>query len=982
MTSTDRRRNLLVLLLVAGLLIASGVVIATKSTKLGLDLRGGVELNYQAQSTRFAQVNSDSLQRAIDIMRERVDQLGVSEPEIQQSGGDQINVALPDVTNAEEAQRQVGTTAQLFFFDWEPNVIGPDGKTQKANFDVTGGPQAGTAGAISHYDAVIRASKVPAHRTQNPSADGAQYYIVQDNAKGGGGTVVDGPEDSRAEAIKSLPRQTLGQRQRVVTIQPGTTIVQAESPTSLSGNAEQSSQGPDAYYVLNDNYALRGTDIKDPEQQFDSGTGGSGEPNVTFNFTSKGRSIWQQVTREIAQRGQSFVPSSGQPLDPASKNQHFAIVLDGQLISVPYIDYVQNPDGIDAANGSQISGSFTIKSAQRLANLLKTGALPIRLELISQSQVSATLGQQALDQGVLALIVGFAVVAVFLIAFYRVLGLVAVLALVLYGVYLFALIKAIPVVLTLPGFAGLVLTIGVCADANIVIFERIKEEVAKGRSVRQSIAQGYKKGLSTIIDANVVTLLTAFVLFVLATSNVRGFALTLGLGTLVTLFSAVLATQAIVNLTGARTMTNPSLVGAREGRVKKQFDFNKYTKVFFSASGIILAAGAFAIATKGLDFGIDFSSGTRIAVAFDRPVTNDQVNQVLERNGVDSPEVQRVTNSPQGANAVQISTSELRPDEVTQVTGALDQAFGVRGSPQTTSIGPTFGASIARSAAIAVVVSLLLIAVYVALRFEWKYAATTAISLAHDLLITGGLYAITGKEVTSGTVAALLTVLGFSLYDTIIVSDRMRENSPRMPWATFSQISNRSMNEVIVRSLTTVVCTCLPIVALYIVGGDTLKDFAFALLVGTISGAYSSIFISSPVLTEWKEREPQFRRRRARQAEQYGGDVPHFAPERGDVEPTRERPKPASRRLTGPEDPERRVSQREFDQMVDDLGLEEARGRTATTTRERTPRPRPQEPAAPAPERDSRADATPEDLVMKDDRKPRKPRNKRHGRPR
>lgn len=231
---------------------------------------------------------------------------------------------------------------------------------------------------------------------------------------------------------------------------------------------------PDKWFVLNDDPALLGTDIKNPEQNYDNGPAGSGQPIVTFDFTSKGRKIWQDVTRDIAQRGQdNQIPGA----DPLASAQHFAIVLDDELISTPYIDYQQNPDGIDASSGSQISGGFTLTSARNLADLLKTGALPIKLELISQSQVSATLGQQALNQGLIAGIVGFAVVALFLLAFYRVLGLIAVGALVIYGIYFFALIKLIPITLTLPGIAGLVLTLSVAADANIVIFERVKEEI-------------------------------------------------------------------------------------------------------------------------------------------------------------------------------------------------------------------------------------------------------------------------------------------------------------------------------------------------------------------------------------------------------------------------------------------------------------------------------------------------------------------------
>ena len=226
-------------------------------------------------------------------------------------------------------------------------------------------------------------------------------------------------------------------------------------------------------------------------------------------------------------------------------------MLDDEIISVPYIDWKRFAgEGIDGRTGSQISGGFTIKSAQELANLLKTGALPLKLDLIASSQVSATLGQEALNQGLVAGIAGFIIVALFLLIFYRVLGVIAVGALAIYGVYFFALIKLIPVTLTLPGIAGLILTLGVAADANIVIFERVKEEIRAGRSIMAGIATGYKKGLTAIIDANVVTIMVAFILFTLATAGVKGFALTLGLGVIVSLFTAVLATQAILGTMG------------------------------------------------------------------------------------------------------------------------------------------------------------------------------------------------------------------------------------------------------------------------------------------------------------------------------------------------------------------------------------------------------------------------------------------------
>ena len=282
------------------------------------------------------------------------------------------------------------------------------------------------------------------------------------------------------------------------------------------------------------------------------------------------------------QRGQDNQPVGG---SAATDSQHFAIALDNELVSTPFINYQENPDGIDGVNGAQISGGFTITSAQDLAKILKIGALPLRLELISRSQVSSTLGKQALDQGLKAGIGGFIIVSLFLLIFYRVLGLIAVGALAIYALYFYALVKLIPITLTLPGIAGLILTLGVAADANIVIFERVKEEVRAGRSINAAISAGYKKGLSTILDANVVTLLVAFILFVLATAGVRGFAFTLGVGVIVSLFTAVLATQAILlSLRGTRILSSKAALGATERRREHRFDFMGYSKYFFSAS--------------------------------------------------------------------------------------------------------------------------------------------------------------------------------------------------------------------------------------------------------------------------------------------------------------------------------------------------------------------------------------------------------------
>jgi SecD/SecF fusion protein len=1021
---TDRRRNIFILLLVAGLFAASIAVIALMPTKLGLDLKGGVQLVYEAKPTAQSKVDPESLERSIDIMRKRVDQLGVAQPEIQRSGAQEIDVDLPDVSNAQRAEAEVGKTAQLYFYDWEPNVIGPTGKPAGASEPtVTGGANAGSSeSGLTQYQAVLRAAKRPAiprktATTYEPGCTPAQvngciygsWYLIDtahEKMLCAGGKPICTPQETEQDLYADGYKPPAGSKPKAVRVNPGTILLQAR-PVESPKTGKVTQQSPNSFYVINDEPVLTGADVTNPQQGFDEGGGGSGAPNVNFGFTSHGKQVFQQVTKEIAHRGQEAqLPG----VSKEAAQQHFAVALDGQLITAPSIDYTQYPEGIDASQGSQISGGFTITSAQSLADELQSGALPIRLELISNSQVSATLGKTALHQGIVAGLVGFAVVCLFLLMFYRVLGMIAVGGLIIYGAYFFALIKLIPVTLTLPGIAGLILTIGIAADANIVIFERVKEEIRGGRSIVSGIATGYTRGFAAIVDANVVTFMTAFILFALATAEVKGFAFMLGIGTMLTLFTAVLATRAALGTMGrTRLMGRASALGAGKPKRAWTFDFMGASKWFFSLSGTILLIGALAIGGKGLNFGIDFKSGTRIQTAFVRPATSAEVSAVMSAEGYPNAQVQKYSSKGVGGSGYQISTEKLKPTAVHEVKSALDAKFGSGpNSPGTknfssTSIGPTFGQTIANSAVIAIIASLLVISAYIALRFEWKYAVPVLIALMHDLLITSGIYALTGREVTSATVAALLTILGYSLYDTIIVFDRVRENVPRMPRAAFSQIVNRSMSEVLTRSLATSFCTLLPVLALLLLGGSTLKDFAFALMVGIASGAYSSIFIASPVLTHWKEREGAYRQRRTRIVRELGA-VPAYATAIGgapvDVEPERKQRRRSRRGSLIAEEPGEQISRDEFRELVQDLDVDGVKQPSKPDKRSPAGVASPQRAgavgaldddgaAAPdgVPERDPAADLTPEDLVLKEAPKPRerrnrRPRNKRHGRSR
>jgi SecD/SecF fusion protein len=884
-----RRRNLFILLFVVGLAIASVLVIFSQPTKLGLDLRGGTSLVYEGEPTPQSEVNSESIDRAIEIIRQRIDTLGVSEPEINRVGDTQIDVSLPDVTDIQRATEVIGSTAQMHFYDWEPNVISQDPND----------PNATEQGFNRLFDAVRFASKQkPECFKDECTTNGPVYFLFDRDTL----QPLAEPSQDRSDLFLDFPREQQPKNSTVVAVPQGTIVV-SQSPDDDPATDDDESTGPPEYFVLRDRPELSGTDITNPEQNSDPTTN---QPNVTFDFTDEGRTAFQEVTRRIAQRGLAQAPPGVTGAQADQFSDSFAIVLDtgatdaeGDVVSRPIINFAENPDGIDGRTGAQISGSFTIQEAQDLAELLRIGALPIDLKLISQSTVSATLGQQALDQGLTAGIVGLILVVLFLLAYYRFLGLVAAIGLCVYALFFLAMIKLIPITLTLPGIAGLILTIGVAADSNIVIFERIKEEVREGRSIPSAITAGYRKGIATIVDANVIILITAFILFILATAGVKGFAFTLGVGTIVSLLTAVVFTQAVLGTLGRRFLDSPRLLGAGEQRVRWHFDFTGASRWFFSMSGAILAIGAISFATLQLNLGIDFESGTRINAALGEPTDVETVRSTLADTGIsgaDSAEIQEVDNPDFGENVFQIQGEFGTEQAGAEIQTALEDRFGLEGGDQgfqNTTIGPSFGEQVATNAIRAIVLSLLVIAIYVAIRFQPKYAVPVLIALVHDILITAGVYSLSEREVTSATVAAFLTILGYSMYDTVIVFDRIRENEPRLPRAAFSQIVNRSMSEVLTRSLITGLSTVFLIGVLLIFGGETLKDFAFAMLVGVASGTYSSIFIAAPVLTAWKEREPSYRARHAR-IEEAMGYVPAFPEENvvARIEDGEERPLP------------------------------------------------------------------------------------------
>jgi SecD/SecF fusion protein len=876
----DRRNHLILL----GCILAALVGVAFlavpsspvyKKPTLGLDLQGGLEVVLKAVPPKNHKLTSDDITRSIDIMRQRIDKLGVSEPEIRKQGTDQIVIQLAGVHNPAAAAKLIGKTAVLEFYDFEADLTGPSvsGLTSRVPvaspslFDLLSAPQTrlladrGTPSQWYLFDSkkVVRAGPMPTKQALL-----ATQVVQKPVAKGGLGqhipkdwTILRVPKNTVVVSCDVASGNCLSAQQ--ITSRTGFYLLKHHLPDKNGQNAIPEMTGGDL--------KLSGTraDI-DPQ---------TSSPVVLMQFTGKGKKIFHTITQREAQRGALVCQGQSGANAVTQCAQHFAIVLDGQIQSAPYIDFVRNPDGIPGDTGAQIDmgRGGGIGDAKRLALVLQTGALPVTFDTAERTDVSATLGKDSLTQAKKAAIVGLLVVALFLLLLYRFLGLVAVIGLGIYAAFLYAAILLFHVTLTLPGFAGLILTIGVAADANVVVFERIKEEVRAGKSVRAAISAGYSKGFHTILDANVVTAITALVLFAVATAQVKGFALMLLIGTVISLITAVGATRAMLGLlAGFSWFNKPRFMGAQGQQTAKwlQIDFIRKRYLWFAISGAILVLGVGALAVRGLNLGIDFKGGTQLSFKTPAGQTTGAVRVIMNDQGYGDAVIQgRGASTNSEYKSFQVRTKALSSNKLTQVTQELENKLQAT-APGATTVSSSFGRQIAKSAIIAVLFSLFLVVLYIAIRFDLKFAGPVIAAMVHDVLICIGIYALLGREVTSSTVAAILTVLGYSIYDTIIIFDRVRENIPIMRRSSIATIVNVSLWETIRRSLATSFITLLPIGALFLYGGATLKDFAFALGVGIASGAYSSIFIAAPLLAILKEREPEYARRKGERLSKSG----------------------------------------------------------------------------------------------------------------
>lgn len=898
---SSRRSNLiLVLLIVLALAGVAAIAVpgspAHRTVHKGLDLQGGLEVVLKAQPPKGHKLTTEDLDRSVEIMRNRVDKLGVASPEIRKQQPDQIVIQLAGVHDAEQAAAIIGKTAQLELYDLEPALVSPS---------VTASSQ-----PVASRNLYQLLSRVQNNVGRTPSGYVLFKPVKTTSATGKGKgkqtkttttwvkvagpipTLHRDPATGNAGLLDRY-RGKVPEGAKVLKVPDRVTVITCSQPGSVVCPGDPAGVPPVGktdYYLFkkgsypNDRYAtdgrypnMTGQDLKlsGTRQDFDQ----NGQPNVLMEFTGKGNKKFHQVTRNEATRGQILGPQ---------RYQHFAIVLDNEIRSWPQINYDELPNGIDpTGSGAQITGMANLTEAKNLALVLQTGALPVNFVPLERTDVSATLGKDSLKQAYRAAIGGIVVVVLFLLLLYRFLGLVAVLGLAIYAAFMYAAILLLNVTLTLPGFAGLILTIGVAADANVVIFERIKEEMRAGKSVRAGIAAGYQKGFHTIVDANVVTCITALILFAIATADVKGFALMLLIGTVVSLITAVAATRAMLGLlAGFRWFSNPKFMGATATEIPRwqRIDVVGRRRLWFFVSLGAVVLSVVAIAVLGLNLGIDFKGGSQVNFSTPQPTQISKVRSAITQKGA----VVQGTGSAVGGDrykSFQMRLETLTPAQQSNLTSTLANDLSAT-KIQTKSVSGSFSRQILRNAITAIIVSFALIAAYVTLRYRWRFAVPILRTLLNDIPIMLGIYAISGREVSASTVAAILTILGYSIYDTIIVFDRIRENMRLMPRASIATIANVSVWEVLRRSIVTSVITLLPIVALFVFGGATLKDFAFAIIVGITIGAVSTILIATPLLTSLMEGDPEYARRKdvavtperslslLRRAEQAAADEP------------------------------------------------------------------------------------------------------------
>ncbi len=608
------------------------------------------------------------------------------------------------------------------------------------------------------------------------------------------------------------------------------------------------------FFLADGTLALTGEGISDSQIATDTTNGGY---KITIDFTNEGSNLFADAT-EKAYSGQVEAKMTDEEGNPVS-NTAIVICLDDEIISAPVVHEKINSRSCEITR----QGGFSETEASSLSALIRGGALPANLTEINSSVQTATIGANALKLSVKAGIIGLALVMVIMIIAYGALGVIADLALMLYVQFVLWIMVAMGSVLTLPGIAGIILSIGMAVDSNVIIFTRIREEIQKGKSIRVAVDMGYRAALSTVVDAQTTTLVAAFVLYIFGTTSVKGFALTLMIGTVMSVITAVFITQLFVNLLAeSEKFGTNKMFGMKEDgsapRIKLanfNFKFIENRKKFYALSLAVILIGAAFFAFRGFNYGIDFTGGTMMQLEMGEKVDIDEVKETIAEYDLNPT----IVYAGEGSTQIVIRTiKDLKSDDRMKVIDTLAEKYGIEDKDVLASeeFGPTVGKDLRNNAVKSILLAALCMLIYVRFRFKnWQYGLAAVAGLAHDVLVALSFYAIFRVTINNPFIAGILTVVGYSINDTIVVFDRIRENSKFFKRKQAVELIDTSINQTLSRSLMTSLTTLLVMIPLFFMATSELRSFLIPLMIGVFTGTYSSIFLCSPVFYELTRKE-------------------------------------------------------------------------------------------------------------------------------
>ena len=841
---------IMLLLIVGAVYIGRLSIINTNPNeriKLGLDLDGGVSITYQA--AKDAPTKEEMGDSVYKLQLKAQDYS--TEAEVYQEGSNKINIDIPGVASASEILEELGKPGTLYFVEGNVTwpllateseiatnsiVVGNEGETTAIETTANDTEVAGHTGAESN---IVAETTAAANNTDgsslldnsNINVEGANVYRNPDGSIQVGGNPQEGAEVLR----EGVPHDDANEGS-------------AESETGDATTTPDLSN----YVVPNYDFSkpaifeesqivVSGNDITSARAGMTQDNYGQTGYVVDLAFTEEGKAKFAEATER-------------------NLNQPIYIIYNGTVVSAPYVQSVIS-DG-----RAQITGMDSLESAERLASTIRIGALKLELNVLRSNVVGAKLGQDAISTSLKAGLIGFAIICLFMIVVYLLPGFAASLALTMYvGLTLF-LIQSFQITLTLPGIAGIILSIGMAVDANVIIFTRIKEEIGLGKNTRQAVKDGYNKALSAILDGNITTLIAAAVLNFKGTGSIKGFAATLALGIVLSMFTALFVTRFIMGALLDLGFDNEKLYGKKVD--KKIVSFVGFRKISYVVSVALIVIGIAFIGINasrgigGFNYGLDFSGGSSTNVEFNEDMSLERIDNevvpIFERiTGSPDIQVQKVANSNEVIIKSRFLSETESNNEMREMRETIMATFNIPEERITTeNISGAVSVEMRRDAIIAVILATILMLVYIWFRFkDIRFAGSAVLALVHDCLVTIGFYAVFRWTVDSTFIACMLTIVGYSINATIVIFDRIRENLGRLRGRSVEEIVNTSITQTFTRSINTSLTTLIMVVVLYINGVSSIKAFALPLIIGIVCGAYSSICITGPLWFDMKNQK-------------------------------------------------------------------------------------------------------------------------------